>query len=508
MSCGKCKNCGDSSKGASQRSLVAYIQPCGASPSNPALNAMVDGGYGAAIKVTGQTRQIRGARTAKYKRLSNGNTELCYYTQGSPAENTLTLEFANCDCGGYAPDELAAEGSFDLYQLQACCGTADMDGGWAGMHVTRCISFNNVAFADETSYDPDDDNDLLRTYDANYTEDYFVAPLVMNEVIGSTGLDAGAVIRSIAYYSATNTCAENCKDDCPGYWYTVTNEGTVLYRRGSSKTIQSVAIPGFTASNNVHIGIVSDTLIVVSAGIYYTSPIDSYGVPGTFVAYPIAANGLLADGVTMTDDALYVFGNAGAATGYRIFKITKTGAFSTVYSQSSPGSSITGYAECGSVNLAVGTAVCLTGSTCGTLSDVPNMPTADALTCCDIRPAGELWVGTITGKVFYSQDAGNSWAQVTFPITPGVIRDIKWVDAGLGYIIDSTHLFTTENGGETWAVASNTARVAAISGQSTFLSLAIPCCTSKSKAVNNLSIAGVATGAVGGIWQSSINPCS
>lgn len=507
MACGNCKNCGDSSKGASQRSLVAYIQPCGASPTNSALNAMVDGNYGSAIKVTGGTRQIRGQRTAKYKRLSNGNPTLCYYTQGSPAENTLSVEFADCDCGGYAPDELAAEGSFDLYQLQACCGTADMSGGWSRMHVTRCITMNSLAFGDEASYDPDDDGDLLRTYDANYTEDYYISPLVLNEIVAATGLDAGARINGFVFYSASNSCSENCKDDCNGNWYAITNEGTVIYRRGSSKSIESVTVPGFVASNNAQIGIVGSLLVVIGNAAYYTATIDTYGIPGTFTTHAVTP-GLLADGVFLTDEYLFVFGNAGTVNGARLHKIDKNGNMTTAYTDAVANTSVTGYSECGSVNLAVGTSLCMTGSTCGTLSAVPVSPTTDAMTACEVRPGGELWVGTGTGKVFYSQDAGNTWTQVTFPATATNIRDIKWVDAGVGYILDTGKLFTTENGGETWAVSGNAGRVEAITGQAAFLSLAIPCCTNKGKTVNNLAIMGIATGAIGGIWQSTIDPCN
>lgn len=506
MACNNCKNCGDSSKGASQRSLVAYIQPCGAKPTNNALNAMVDGNYGSAIKVTGGKREIRGARTAKYRRTSTGGTELCFYTQASPGENTVSLEFASCGCGGYSPEELAAEGTFDLYQMQACCGSADMVSGWSKMHVMRCITFNSVSFSDETSYDADDDNDLVMTFDANYIDDYYLYPLTMSEIVAGTGFDAGARINNIVFYSNSSGCASSCKDDCADYWYAVTNEGTVIYRFGSDNAIKNVSIPGYTASAGTHIGIVGNRLVVSGGTNYYTTTINTTtGAPGTWTttAYPAAFN---VDGMTSIDDAVIIYGAGASGV---IYSVNSNGVLSTVTTLVA-GETATGYDECGSVSAAV-TSVgrALIGSTCGTLTATTVAPTSDTVMSVAVRPGGEVWVGTSTGRVHYTADAGESWNEITLPATAAGIRDIKWADAGVGYIISSDGtIFTTADGGNNWAVSGSDDRIDALGGVSSVLSAAIPCCTSKSKTMNNIMFTGVTSATAGGIWKSSISSCT
>lgn len=501
MACGNCANCGDSSKGASQRSLVAYIQPCGAGPAKDALNAMTDGGYGSAIKVTGGTRQIRGSRTAKRRRLSDGSSKLCYYTESSPGENTVNLEFAQCGCGGYSAEELAAEGTFDLYQMQACCGSADMGGGWSKMHVMRCISFNSLSFSDQSSYDPDDDGDLVHTFDANYVEDYYVYPVSMSNVLDSTVIDAGARIDSLVYRSKTKGCTQSCKDDCAGNWYSVTNEGRVIYRNGSDKPISSVSIPGYVASNGARIGMVGDRLVVTGNGGYYTATVDSYGIPGTWT---FVASSIATDGVVSADDGVYLYGNNGGS--YGIVRVDENGSQTNVFTNNT-GTVLGGFDSCGSKMAAAGSGGnVFIGSGCGSLSATPVDPTIQTISAVRIQPGGNVWVGSGTGEVFWTDDDGNSWNQVNLPGGVGSIADIKWVDAGVGYIVANspTSIFTTEDGGNTWSKADSANRISSpIGGASSLRSVEIPCCTSKTKSVNTFTVTGVTSAAAGAIWQSS-----
>lgn len=503
MACGNCSSCGDSSKGASQRSYVAYIQPCGASPSNDALNAMVDGGYGSAIKVTGAQRQIRGSRTAKRKRTSDGSSTLCYYTESSPGENTVSLEFASCGCGGYSPEELASEGTFDLYQMQACCGSADMAGGWSKMHVMRCISFNSLSFGDQTSYDPDDDNDLVHTFDANYVEDYYLYPLTVSELGASGGTDVGARIDSMVFPGKAKGCKKSCQDDCAGNWYALTDEGKITYRTGSDKAIQEVVIPGFVVTANARLGIIGDKLFAVIPNGFYTSTINEYGVPGTWT-FTSAASIQAPDAVFSGTDEIYVYGNGGIRT--VDYNGTVTSTLTTA-----AGVNIAGYDSCGGKSAAgSSTGTAYIGSSCGSLAQTTVAPTATPITTVSIRPGGDVWIGSSTGILKYTSDDGETWNTVTLPGNPTYIRDIKWVDAGVGYIatVGPAALYSTEDGGNTWTKNGADSRIGTVAGMSQPLSINVPCCTNKSKTMNSIIVTGITTSNTGGIWQSSISSCS
>lgn len=500
MACGNCANCGDSSKGASQRSLVAYIQPCGAGPEKDALNAMVDGNYQSTIKVTGGQRQIRGSRTAKRKRTSSGSSQLCYYTESSPGENTISLEFASCGCGGYSPEELSAEGTFDLYQLQACCGTADMTGGWSKMHVYRCISFNSISFNDEASFDPDDDNDLTMSFDANYVEDYYIYPLTLGEVVGATGLDSGARIDSIVFPGATKGCKASCKDDCAGNWYSVTDEGRIIYRTGSDKAIKISSIPGFVTTST-RIGMVGTKLFVTVPGGYYSTTVSDAGDPGTWVFTSVP--GLNPDSVFSGDDAIYASGVGG------IWKIDANGLITRPLTTSP--SSISGYDECGGTSVAGGTdGRVYIGSTCGSMTQTAVQPAAVIINTVAIQPGGNVWVGTATGTLLYTDNGGASWTTVPLPFNPTAIVDMKWVDSGVGYIVtgNPAAIYSTEDGGNTWTRNGTDSRFSSVGNMNYPLSINIPCCTSKSKTANSVFVTGIANGNVGGIWQGSIASCS
>lgn len=509
MACNNCRNCNDNTKGASQRSLVAYFQPCGAGVNNQNLNAMDDGNLGSQIKVTGGKRNIRGTRTAKRRRQSDGTSKICYYTEGSPDDNSITLEFAQCGCGGYDAPELAATGSFDLYNLQACCGSADMESGWSKMHVYRCITFNSATFSDETSYDPDDDNDLTIQYDANYVDDYYIYPLAMNELLAGSGADAGSRVDSMVYRGTKTGCSQGCGDDCADNWYSVTNEGTVIYRQGKSYSIKNVSIPGYIANNNARIGICGNTLLVTAAGGYYTTTLDSYGNPGSTWTFHSVA-GMTAVNVSSTGSSIVIYGNAGSTTGYRVWEVACDGnSYTTAYSQNASGNTITDYDQCGSDTLAVGfNGKVLIGSTCGTLSDSPVSPSSFSVMAAGIQPGGTFWVGDSTGKVYYSTDRGNSWTAAALPAGATIIRDIVWVDQGVGYILTNTDIFSTADGGNTWTSIGTDNRIESVAGVTQFTNLRVPCCSNMSKSVNSLMVTGITTSGAGGLWQGTVSSCT
>lgn len=504
MSCkGNCGGCNEVSR-TGQKSYVAWIQPCGASPKNETLNAMTDGDY-PAVKVTNMKREIRGSRTAVRRRLSDGSSKICGYKESSPGDNTISLEFAECGCGGYEPDELQSEGSFDLYQMQVCCGSADLGNGWSKMKVHRCITFNSMTQSDLTSFDTDDDEQVTRTYDALYAEDYTLYPLTFGEVGAPTGLDVGQNIRSFTYAVSKAGCATSCRDECADAWYAVSDEGNVIYKTGSDSPIAIAAIPGYVDNNNAHIGQIGDKLIVAQTGGYWSTTLSSAGVPGAWTFHAIANYSPF--GIYDTSDGLILTGSLLSGAGV-MYKVDSSGNYTAIYTNATINTTTWPHDTCGDRSITGGQGgLILIGNSCSTLSAAGSSPTTAFVTAAAIRPGGEYWIGDSNGNVFYSAD-GTSWTQASLPATSGQIRQIVWADSGVGYIIglNAGDVFTTVDGGKTWTKGG--ARIpTAAAGVSQNLSAKAPCCKNKSKALNHLTIVGSTTTATGGIWQGSFVSC-
>lgn len=509
MACkGNCAGCGDVLAGG-QKSWVAYIQPCGAGPSNDTLNAMTDGDY-PAVKVTNMQRQIRGSRTAVRKRQSDGTSKICYYKEDSPGDNTISLEFSECGCGGYDADELNAEGTFDLYQMQRCCGSADLEAGWSKMKVHRCISFTSMTQSDMTSFSADDDEEVTRTYEGSYVEDYTLYPLTFGDITTPTGLDIGQQIRSFTFAESKAGCTTNCKDSCADAWYATTDAGKVIYKTGIDATIQLNAIPGYVDNNNAQIGQIGDRLIVAQTGGYWETTLDDSGNPTTwnYVAITTGVPAFTPLRITAAEDELYLVGANG--TGGQIVTINSNATFTTQYLNATANTQIFDLDACGSRTLAVGASgVVLHGTSCGNLATTTISPTNGQLISAGIRPGGEYWIGDNSGNVWHSSDSGVTWTSATLPANVGIIRDIEWADSGIGYIVGSAGILYTVNGGETWTKASSSgSRIPTPPASSSNLyGIQIPCCKNKVKQMNSAMVFGATAAGVGALWEGTISQC-
>ena len=505
-----CAGCSDTLVGNTQKSMVAWIQPCGAGPRNDTYSAMTDGDW-PAVKVTGKSRQWRGARTPQWRRNSDGTSQICHVTEAVPGDNTITLEFADCGCGGYSPDELSEQNSFDLYEMQRCCGLADLASGWSKMKVTRCISFSGVDESPSTSYDTSEDGDLTRTYTGGlFVSAYTVYPLTFGEVAVATGFDVGARIPSFTYANNRAGCSTSCKDQCADAWYAVTDEGLVIYKIGKDYPISSSAIPGFTQSFSTRIIHVGDALIVPTLFGYWRSALDSLGQPTTWAFTNLGAS-FIPDGVTaLSNNSAVTYGMINATSNGVIYKFDQTGAYTTLYYSGVANTNVVGYSECGNVAIAglVTGEVLHTIGQCGTLSATTVAPSAVALVDVAIQPGGIYWAMTETA-LYYSGDSGETWNTVTLPgAAPTQLRKIIWVDAGIGYIISGTELYTTLDGGVTWTTEDTGARINAAPVDAVFmLDIQTPCCKSLTATANAVAISGLQTGNIGAIWLGGVQTC-
>lgn len=84
-----------------------------------------------------------------------------------------------------------------------------------------------------------------------------------------------------------------------------------------------------------------------------------------------------------------------------------------------------------------------------------------ALNCCWMKSADEWFVGTATGRLYYTRDAGTNWAEKTFVNSgTGTILDIAFSSNSVGYMSYATaaaagagRILRTIDGGYSWYVA-------------------------------------------------------
>jgi photosystem II stability/assembly factor-like uncharacterized protein len=87
-----------------------------------------------------------------------------------------------------------------------------------------------------------------------------------------------------------------------------------------------------------------------------------------------------------------------------------------------------------------------------------NTGTGDSIYCCTMFDSRHAWVGTSTGRLFYSNDGCATWQERTgWPgCGTGQIRVLKWANRHVGYMVLNIGgvghaLLKTVDGGYTWA---------------------------------------------------------
>lgn len=89
-------------------------------------------------------------------------------------------------------------------------------------------------------------------------------------------------------------------------------------------------------------------------------------------------------------------------------------------------------------------------------------PTNAALTCCYMKTNLQWFVGTATGFLYYTENAGNTWTAKSFPGSgTGVCEDIVFVNDSVGYLSHTTatptgRVLRTYDGGYSWTVTPET----------------------------------------------------
>lgn len=97
------------------------------------------------------------------------------------------------------------------------------------------------------------------------------------------------------------------------------------------------------------------------------------------------------------------------------------------------------------------------GTTFAAASSTPVSP-AVHLNTVAVKSESEWWVGTSTGRVFYTLDGGLTWTEKAFSGSgAGVVYDIKFATDSIGYLAHTSatpkgRILRTYNGGYTWNI--------------------------------------------------------
>lgn len=420
---------------------------------------------------------------------------------------------------GTVPRVLADMGSPITLYLPAgrCKAPSDINRGYE--------SWTYVMGGEVTDRSPGDmlmmDSDEALMVDVTITTavQYPIGPLFLGEQAAST-VNANVVD---AVYAPPN--------DCIGYQvgneriYAITNaiggsptvQAEVVYSTNGGTTWTEVNITGLGALVNPSaIDIVGEYLVVLSrtAGAHYYAALDpDTGVPGTWstVTSGYNASGGPNDLFVQSPTEVYIVGQGGY-----IYRMTDpTQGVTAVVSGSITTQNLQRVHGIGETLVAVGNLGTVLYSADGLVwATATQFPTSQTLFAVSARDDKTWWVGAGNGGAWYTTTAGKTWTALTVP-SATQINDIVFATDEVGYIAYDTtgpqgNLFTTIDGGNTWAAATPSQVPARIgSTWPTFDRInrvAVPVYGEAATAANYLALAGLAgDGSDGVIYVAAAN---
>lgn len=350
---------------------------------------------------------------------------------------------------------------FNLYELTGTCG--DLQNFLTGWNDYVLVYSGAVVtdkdLGDRVTFDSDDP--IEDTLSVTLDEVYPVGPMNFGTVFSSL---SALVTVDIVFY-AKNECS-NCGFDDQNIYALIASDGVnaakIIYSTDMGEFWNSATIAGIGTTETVYaIDRVSNYLVVVGADAYYYALVDKFtGAPGAFTkittgfvanksprdiyvdnpreVYLVGLGGyvyksiditagvkVVSDGSGTSSDLLRVHGADGV--------IVATGANGAVLKSSNRGSTWT-TTQANPENLASIQAVCVLGRE-------------------------RYWIGTSTGRVYSTQDSGETWQQLSNPALAGAIKDILFATQEVGHILfyngSTSQFLTTWNGGANWSSGAN-----------------------------------------------------
>lgn len=415
---------------------------------------------------------------------------------------------------GSIPMQLQKIGcQFNLYQPTGQCkDLSDFLGGWTDyVLVYSGAVVREKDLGKRTAWDADD-----------MVEDSLSVTLADIYPVGSLGFGekaAAQVDREVVdiVYGARPQCGEcGPVDDGTGRLYAVTKSSgagspglpaELQYSVDGGVTWVDAAITGIGATADPTAIEVVGNYVVISVNTelaYYYAEINQLtGVPGSFTKITtgfVAAKGPNDIYVASPREVFF------AGDGGYIYKSTDITAGVSVIdagvATTQNLSRIHGFNE---IVVAAGAAGAIVksinrGVTFGATTTTPTAATIQALAVLD---AYRFWVGTATGRAYYTLNGGESWSEFNFSGQGnGNVYDIVFYNDEVGYISHSTstptaRIFSTWDGGNTFTRSAP--RIRNLPTFTKASRLAVPRDADAGVAVNNLAIAGISGGGTDGI---------
>lgn len=279
------------------------------------------------------------------------------------------------------------------------------------------------------------------------------------------------------------------------------------YSLDGGQTWTSAPITGIGASANPSaIEIVGDKLVILvpSESAYYWATLNrATGVPGTFTKVTAGFTHQPNDIYVASPSEVYFCGNSG-----RIFKSTDiTAGVSVLNAGSATPNNLLRIHGREETIVAVGansTVVKTTnrGATWAATLASPSAVATD-ITAIQVLDQYRYWVGTLTGRIVYTLNGGETWVQQQFSgAGAGAVHDILFVNDEVGYFSHSTstptaRVFGTWDGGASWV--NEAPRIANWPTFNRATRLAAPKVSDNGVCANNLAVAGLSGGGTDGI---------
>ena len=283
----------------------------------------------------------------------------------------------------------------------------------------------------------------------------------------------------------------------------------VTYSLDGGATWTDANITGIGASADPNaIDIVGDKLVVVvgSEGAYYWSTLNRFtGVPGAFTK---VTTGFVA---TKTPTDIYVASAREvyfSALGGYVYKSTDiTAGVSMLNAAATTTADLQRIDGRDETIVAVGASDTIIkslnrGATFAVTEDSTPSGIGDTIQALEVLDALRYWIGTSSGRVYYTLTGGASWIHKAFSgAGAGQVRDVVFATDEVGFFsFDSNtptaNIFATINGGEDWA--NDAPRITGLPTFNRATRLAVPN-ASPSIAANNLAVGGLSGGGTDGI---------
>jgi photosystem II stability/assembly factor-like uncharacterized protein len=428
------------------------------------------------------------------------------------ASATLTLK----ERRGSMPKQLSKINcAFNAYEVTgACKDLSDFMGGWTDytlIYSGALVTDKNLG--DRSPFDTDDP-----------IEDEL--SLVLNDIYPVGALSFGdnaapQVDREVmdVVYGSVIQCGDcGVPDDGTQRIYGITRPSgaaspglpaEVIYSLDGGATWNEATITGI-AINEVALAldVVGDKLVIVSrdagpAGGYYWAQLSTLGVPGSFtkVTTGFVAGKYPNDLYVASPREVYFCGDGGY-----IYKTTDITVGVTAINAGSATTDhlirINGQDE---TIVAVGASMAIVKSVNrGVTWAITGTAPVAASSASAVAVLGQLryWVGTLSGRIFYTINGGDSWVEKTFNGSgSGVVRDIVFATDDVGYFSHDTttptaRIFATWNGGADWTNLAP--RILNLPTFNRATRIAAPRDVDNGVAANNLAVGGLSGGGTDG----------